>query len=113
MSEIPKPITAPPSEEELSSRLKRVRELMREKRLDYYVSFDPVNIYYLTNFANNVHERPFILIIEMEGTPKMVCPLLETTHVKTRSRLPLDYHTYYEFPAPAGQNWHDVYRPLI
>jgi Xaa-Pro dipeptidase len=113
MPEIPKPITSPPSEGELEGRLKRVRTLMDERGFDCYVSFDPVNIYYLTNFANNVHERPFILIIELEGAPKMVCPLLETIHVKTRSRLPLDYHTYYEFPAPDGQNWYDIYRPLI
>jgi Xaa-Pro dipeptidase len=110
---IPEPITAPPGEEELRSRLQKVQALMREKKLDCYISFDPVNIYYLTNFANNVHERPFILIIEPEGVPKMVCPLLETTHVKTRSRLPLEYHTYYEFPAPKGENWYDIYRPLV
>lgn len=113
MSEIPGPITGPPSEEELTGRLEKVRALMVERNFDYYVSFDPVNIYYLTNFANSVHERPFILVIPKGGTPKMVCPLLETTHVKTRARLPLDYVTYYEFPAPDGENWFDLYRPLI
>jgi Xaa-Pro dipeptidase len=113
MPAMPKPITSPPDSEELFGRLERVRELMREKGLDYYVSFDPVNIYYLTNFANFVHERPFILIIPVDGTPKMVCPLLETIHVKTRARCDLEYVTYYEFPAPKGKNWFDLYRPLI
>ncbi|RJP75571.1 MAG: aminopeptidase P family protein [Candidatus Abyssobacteria bacterium SURF_17] len=109
----PEPIAAPPSAEELNRRLEKVRALMLEQNLDYYVSFDPVNVYYLTNFANYIHERPFILVIPKEGTPKMVCPLLETTHVKTRARLPLEYATYYEFPAPKGQNWFDLYRKLI
>ena len=113
MTKIPGPITSPPSEEELAGRLERVRSLMEEGDLDYYVSFDPVNIYYLTNFANYVHERPFIMVIPTKGTPKMVCPLLETTHVKTRARLGLEYVTYYEFPAPEGENWFDVYQSLI
>jgi Xaa-Pro dipeptidase len=43
----------------------------------------------------------------------MVCPLLETTHVKTRARIELDYVTYYEFPAPKGENWFEVYQSLI
>jgi Xaa-Pro dipeptidase len=113
MAEIPRPITAPPSEAELTARLAKVRALMEKEGLDYYVAHDPVNIYYLTNFANYVHERPFILVIPREGAPKMVCPLLETTHVKTRARLPLEYVTYYEFPAPKGQMWFNVYRPLF
>jgi Xaa-Pro dipeptidase len=44
---------------------------------------------------------------------RMVCPLLESTHVKARARCDLDYVIYYEFPAPEGQNWYDVYRPLF
>ena len=110
---IPGPITTPPEKEELEGRLKRVQALMGKRGLDYYVSFDPVNVYYLTNFANLVHERPFILVIAKEGMPNMVCPLLETSHVKARARCELDYVTYYEFPAPKGQNWFDLYQPLI
>ena len=52
-------ITAKPDKQELGSRLEKVRDLMAKQKLDYYVSFSPINIYYLTNFANNVHERPF------------------------------------------------------
>ena len=113
MSEIPEPITAPPDKEELAGRLAKVRALMEEREIDYYISFDPVNIYYLTNFANNVHERPFILILPRKGTPTMLCPLLESNHVKTRARCALEYATYYEVPSPRGQNWFDVYKTLI
>lgn len=113
MSQVPKPLTTPPDKEELDRRLSRVRALMDEKKLAYYVSFDPVNIYYLTNFANHVHERPFILIIPKKGTSTMLCPLLESTHVKMRARCELEYATYYEFPAPKGQNWHEIYKTLI
>ena len=113
MSQIPTPITTPPDAAELAARLSRVRALMEREGLDYYVSFDPVNVYYLTNFANNVHERPFILVIAKKGVPVMLCPLLETSHVKARARCELEYVTYYEFPAPAGQNWFDLYATLI
>ena len=107
------PITAKPSKEELGARLEKVRVLMEKQKLDYYVSFSPVNVYYMTNFAHKVDERPFILVIPKKGPMKMVCPLLESTHVKSRARCDLDYVIYYEFPAPAGQNWYDVYRPLF
>jgi len=107
------PITAKPSKEELGARLEKVRALMDKQKLDYYVSFSPTNIYYLTNFANIVHERPFILVIPKKGTMKMVCPQLESTHVKARARCDLDYVIYFEFPAPAGGNWFDVYKPIF
>ena len=71
------PITAKPSKEELGARLEKVRALMEKQTLDYYVSFSPTNVYYMTNFANIVHERPFILVIPKKGLMKMVCPLLE------------------------------------
>lgn len=113
MNEKPKAIKKSPSKKELATRLDKVRDLMKKEELNYYISFDPVNIYYLTNFANNVHERPFILIIEKEGVPKMVVPLLEKSHVETRALCDLEFHAYYEFPAKKGERWFDVYQPLI
>jgi len=113
MSSIPKAIKSPPSQEELYSRLEKVRTLMTQQNLDYYVSFDPVNIYYLTNFANYVHERPFILVIPKKGTMKFLIPLLEKTHVESRSKCELELTHYFEFPAPQGENWFDRYHELI
>jgi len=113
MNAVHAPITAPPEKTELDHRLERVRELMAERNLDYYVSFDPVNVYYMTNFANYVHERPFLLIIGKQGAPTMLAPLLELTHVKMRARCDLEYVTYYEFPAPEGENWYDIYPTLF
>ena len=108
-----KAITSPPSREELSNRLERVRTKMKEQDLDYYVVSDPVNIYYLTNFAFYVHERPFILVIPIEGLPRMLIPLLEKGHFEERVRCDVDTMTYYEFPAREGENWFDHYQELI
>ncbi|MCK4778760.1 MAG: aminopeptidase P family protein [Candidatus Lokiarchaeota archaeon] len=105
--------TTPPSSEELSNRLKNIRRLMKEQNLDYYISFNPVNIYYLTNFAFYVHERPFILIIENEGLPKMVIPRLEKGHFESRALCELEFVVYYEFPAQKGENWYDYYQEQI
>lgn len=110
---VPVATTAAPSRAELAERLDRVRARMRSAAVDVYVSFEPVNIYYLTNFANYVHERPFLLVIPLDGLPVMVAPLLETSHVRARAGRDLAYATYAEFPAPAGANWFDVFRTLI
>ncbi len=113
ISNIPKAIKSPPSQEELANRLEKVRNLIVQQNLDYYVSFDPVNIYYLTNFANYVHERPFILVIPKKGTMKFLVPLLEKTHVESRAKCELELSHYFEFPAPQGENWFDRYHELI
>lgn len=106
-------ITSPPSSEELSYRLRNVRNLMKKQNLDYYISFNPVNIYYLTNFAFYVHERPFILIIERRGLPKMLIPRLEKGHLESRARCELEFVIYHEFPARNGDNWYDYYQKQI
>ncbi|MFW9988293.1 MAG: M24 family metallopeptidase [Candidatus Odinarchaeota archaeon] len=108
-----KAIKNPPSSEELLNRLEKVRNLMKKQNLDYYVSFNPVNIYYLTNFAFYVHERPFILIIERQGDPKMLIPKLEKGHFESRAKCDLEFVIYYEFPARDGENWYDYYQKQI
>lgn len=113
MGQLPNPITGPPDEAELGLRLARVRSSMEQHELDYYVSFDPVNVYYLTNFGHYVHERPFLLVITQQGPPIMLAPFLELSHVKERARCELQFVTYAEYPAPTGENWFDVYSTLF
>jgi Xaa-Pro dipeptidase len=107
------PVTAAPDAAELAARLVKVREKMAEENLAYYVVYDPVNVYYLINFYNYVHERPFILVIGREGLPKFLVPKLEIPHVKARAKCELDLVEYFEYPAPTGKNWYDYYAPLI
>ena len=113
MSSKPKAIKIPPSKEELAGRLTNVREMMEKESLDYYVSYDPTNIYYLTNFAFYIHERPFILIIPRRGLPKMLIPLLERGHFKLKTLTETEIVSYNEFPAPKGENWFDLYQSLL
>lgn len=63
------PLTAAQvSAPEIAERHRKVREKMEKAGLSAFVSFDPNNVYYLTNFANFVHERPFVLVLTMAET---------------------------------------------
>lgn len=107
------PITTAPDENEMSGRLAKVREMMATQQLDYYISYDPVNVYYLTNFYNYIHERPFILVIGKAWAPKFLVPKIEIPHVQNRAKCDLELVQYFEYPAPEGENWYDYYQPLI
>lgn len=107
------PIFYPPSKSEIQNRLIRVQEQMQKEGLDHYVSFCPDNIFYLTNFANAVHERPFVLVIPQKGVPKFIVPQLEIPHVQSRAVSELELIPYFEFPAPAGRAWSDRFKELF
>jgi len=109
----PQPVFASPSVEEMQRRLARVRKLMAERELDAYVAASPDNVFYLTNFANHVHERPFILVVGTSGSPHFVVPKLEVPHVKGRVVGEVEIAMYPEFPAPKGQGWADRLRAVI
>jgi Xaa-Pro dipeptidase len=86
---------------------------MEEHNLDYYVAFSPDNVFYLTNFANFVHERPFILVIPMTGPLQFLVPKLELQHVRTRAIGEFNLVEYFEFPAPEGDSWIDHFNHLF
>jgi Xaa-Pro dipeptidase len=107
------PITTKPTREELQSRINAVRSLMTEENLDYYICANTENVYYLTNFAYIPFERPFFLIIPAVKDLLMIAPGLEISHAKDRVLIDVEYHTYYEYPAPQGSTYVDTLRKLI
>ncbi len=107
------PLFTAPTPEEIAARVARVQAEMAKQDLDWYVSFQPDNVYYLTNFANFVHERPFILMIPAKGTMVFLSPLLEIPHIKSRAVGALELVDYFEFPAPDGGNWYDKLKSVI
>ncbi|MBB2199110.1 aminopeptidase P family protein [Gluconacetobacter sp. 1c LMG 22058] len=100
------------SPSEIAERLKKIRKRMENAGLTAYVSFDPDNIYYLTNFANFVHERPFILVITAEDV-FFIVPRLEVPHVERHKVGDLALRVYAEFPAPAGTGWSDRLKDVL
>lgn len=101
----PESIVTAPDADEMARRLARVRQLMAGEQLDAYVVHCPDNIFYLTNFANYVHERPFVVVIAKDGPLRFVVPELESEHVRLRSVGDVELCRYFEFPAPAGEEW--------
>jgi Xaa-Pro dipeptidase len=49
----------------------------------------------------------------MEGKPGLVVPLLEVSHAEQRVLIEVDYHTYYEYPAPDGKTFIDTLQQVI
>lgn len=101
----PAPLCTPPEAPEIDTRRARAQAAMARQGLDALVLFNPDTLFYLTNFANFVHERPFILVLPAQGDPVFVMPRLEETHVRIRSVGALHLAPYAEFPAPTGQGW--------
>jgi Xaa-Pro dipeptidase len=107
------PVTSAPEPSELESRLNKVRAMMQKQSIDYYVSAQTDNVYYLTNFAYFPMERPFFLIIPASGRPTLVLPLLEVSHAEERVLIDVNYRTYREYPAPAGLSHVDALQEMI
>lgn len=99
------PLCTPPEPAELDQRRLRAQREMAEMGLDALVLINPDTIFYLTNFANMVHERPFVLVLPVSGDPVFVMPRLEEPHVRIRAVGSLNFAPYFEFPAPEGEGW--------
>nr|WP_158382586.1 Xaa-Pro peptidase family protein [Comamonas testosteroni] len=101
------PHCAAPDRSEIARRVAAIRARMAELELDFYLCHDPVNVFYLTNFKNFVHERPFLVVIPASGPLIFLMPKLEESHVRQRAVGDVEFVHYFEFPAPAGQMWSD------
>ena len=113
MTRIIDPVTSPPSKAELDARMDTIRSLMDRKGLDVYIAAHTDNVYYLTHFAYFPMERPFFLVIPADDIPVLIVPLLEISHAKRRILVEVDYHPYYEYPAPAGRTFADALGKVI
>ena len=107
------PISGPPPIAEMHARLERVLLGMATEKLDHFVLADPHNIYWLSHFANFVHERPFILVLSRNGALRFVVPELEIPHVNARVVGEVELVPYFEFPAPEGKTWADQFSKLF
>jgi Xaa-Pro dipeptidase len=110
---IPSPIYCEPSEPELNARKNKLLVAMDEKSIDCLVISDPDNIYWLTNFANYIHERPFILLLSKSAHITFIIPELERQHATTRSIGDIELDTYDEFPSEGDNSWTSVFSRRI
>ena len=94
-----------PTVAEMQLRKEKVMAEMQTQGYDALVIFDPDNVFWLTHFANFVHERPFILVLDNTGKLTFVVPHIESTHVNSRKVGEVNLVEYFEFPAIEGDDW--------
>ncbi len=67
---------------EYGNRLAKLRTHMEEEKFDAYLVTSGVSIFYFSHFYHMVTERPAALLVEPDGKPKFLGPLLEADHLK-------------------------------
>jgi len=96
----------------IGDRIDRVKTELRQKGLDAYIVSTEENIWYLTNLVYKPEERPFFIVVPVDGRPTLVVPALEERHLGT---LPVDclVVAYPEFPSQAGAGWADALQSTV
>jgi len=99
-------------DKQLSARIDSMKDELRQNGLDAYIVSTEENIWYLTNLVYKPEERPFFVVVPVEGKPTIVVPALEERHL---GKPPIDSFVvaYREFPAPTGKGWTDVLKKTI
>jgi Xaa-Pro dipeptidase len=83
---------------EYGRRLKALREHMEEKGFDAYLITNGTTIFYYCNFFHLVTERPVALLIELDGKPTFMGPLLEADHLRSNTPIVGECLTYLDYP---------------
>lgn len=91
---------------EFSRRHHALVKAIRSAELDHFVATTTDNIFYLTGATFEPMERPFFLIIGVDGSRRMLVPAMERDHMGKAWGIEAScVLTYREFPAPPGQGW--------
>jgi Xaa-Pro dipeptidase len=86
---------------EYGNRLEKLRAHMREEGFDAYLVTSGVSIFYFSHFYHMVTERPAALLVEPDGKPVFLGPLLESDHLRLQTPLIGECYTYLDYP---GEN---------
>lgn len=65
------------------NKLQRLQVFLQENHYDLALVTNPDNIFYLSGFRSDPHERLLGLMIFKEDTPLLICPQMEVPDVKT------------------------------
>ncbi len=83
---------------EYERRLGVLREHMAEEGFDAYLVTSGVSIFYFSHFYHMVTERPAALLVEPDGKPIFMGPLLEADHLRHQTSLVGECLTYLDYP---------------
>lgn len=71
---------------------------MEKENFDVYLITNGVSIFYFSHFYHMVTERPAALLVEPDGKPMFLGPLLEVDHLRLQTPLIGDCYTYLDYP---------------
>jgi Xaa-Pro aminopeptidase len=71
---------------------------MAEEDFDAYLVTSGVSIFYFSHFFHMVTERPAALLVEPDGKPTFMGPLLEADHLRHQTPLVGECLTYLDYP---------------
>jgi len=71
---------------------------MAEEGFDAYLVTSGVSIFYFSHFFHMVTERPAALLVEPDGKPTFMGPLLEADHLRHQTPLVGECLTYLDYP---------------
>lgn len=71
---------------------------MKEKEFDVYLITNGVSIFYFSNFYHMVTERPAALLVEPDGKPTFMGPVIEEDHLREQTSIVGDCLTYLDYP---------------
>jgi Xaa-Pro dipeptidase len=71
---------------------------MAEESFDAYLVTSGVSIFYFSHFYHMVTERPAALLVEPDGKPTFMGPLLEADHLRHQTPLVGECLTYLDYP---------------
>lgn len=87
--------------EEHKGRIGRLRNELQKQDIEGIFVTDPTFVFWLTGFVHVPTERPFGLLIPVEGDPAVVLPRLETWHWEERVPWIEDITDYLDYPGPS------------
>ncbi|HHG6447036.1 TPA: M24 family metallopeptidase [Staphylococcus pseudintermedius] len=65
------------------SKIEQLVQTLKEQQADAMWVSNPINIFYLTGYKSEPHERLFALLVRADGQQILFCPQLEEEEVKT------------------------------
>jgi Xaa-Pro dipeptidase len=84
-----------------SKRAKRLRDSLEEERLRGVIVVPGPNMRYFTGIDSMLLERPFMLLVPVEGEPNLVAPELEAGPYR-EGPLPMKVHSWTDSEGPGG-----------
>ena len=90
------------AKQEYVERMVKLQEQVAANGLDAFVITGTDSIYYLTGISYLPFERPFFIIVKPGNPPFLLVPALEKVHLGQSPNVDV-IHSYWDYPAPAGQ----------